>query len=332
MRYPFAAKMIEQLAPALGIGVELEPEFGFAGELILQDGRRHVFRNTNFNLNPAGSHEIARDKAYTKFFLQKHGFGVPEGQTFFSPVLLNNLPIAKRRGMDQALTYANQLGYPVFIKPNQKSQGELVCKAYNDQDLLTFAKQIFAVDTVLLIEKTCVGRDYRVVVLDGQMISAYERRPLAITGDDNATIQELLSQQKFALPEQNRPNSEIALDDPRIAVKLRELNLKQTDVLPMGVQVNLLDNANLSTGGTSVDVTEQIHESFKLIAANAARTIGLRLAGVDMMTPDICTPANQQSWVIIELNGSPGLDNYASLGQVQLERVKDLYKKILLAL
>jgi hypothetical protein len=54
MRYPFASLLIEEVAPTLGIKVELEPEYGFAGELIFPDGRRHLFRNTNFNVNPAG--------------------------------------------------------------------------------------------------------------------------------------------------------------------------------------------------------------------------------------------------------------------------------------
>jgi D-alanine-D-alanine ligase-like ATP-grasp enzyme len=332
MRYPFASRIIEKIAPALGITVELEPEFGFAGELILPNGRRHLFKNTNFNINPAGSHDIAKDKAYTKFFLQKHGFKVPQGKTFFSEKLNRNIASKHQRSADRARDYAQSIGYPVFIKPNHLSQGELVCKAYNDDDLLNFAQQIFKVDHVLLVEQACIGADYRVVVLDDQVISAYQRCPLSVQGDSVHSIEQLLQLAKSGLHQQNRPNSEIQTDDQRIDVRLRELGLTRNTVLPKGQKEWLLDNANLSTGGSSIDVTDSIHSSFKDIAIKATAAMGLRLAGVDILCPDLALAADQQEWVIIEMNASPGLDNYASLGAIQQARVEDLYRKILLAL
>jgi D-alanine-D-alanine ligase-like ATP-grasp enzyme len=332
MRYPFASRIIEKIAPALGITVELEPEFGFAGELILPNGRRHLFKNTNFNINPAGSHDIAKDKAYTKFFLQKHGFKVPQGKTFFSEKLNRNIASKHQRSADRARDYAQSIGYPVFIKPNHLSQGELVCKAYNDDDLLNFAQQIFEVDHVLLVEQACIGADYRVVVLDDQVISAYQRCPLSVQGDSVHSIEQLLQLAKSGLHQQNRPNSEIQTDDQRIDVRLRELGVTRNTVLPKGQKEWLLDNANLSTGGSSIDVTDSIHSSFKDIAIKATAAMGLRLAGVDILCPDLALAADQQEWVIIEMNASPGLDNYASLGAIQQARVEDLYRKILLAL
>jgi D-alanine-D-alanine ligase-like ATP-grasp enzyme len=278
MRYPFASRIIEKIAPALGITVELEPEFGFAGELILPNGRRHLFKNTNFNINPAGSHDIAKDKAYTKFFLQKHGFKVPQGKTFFSEKLNRNIASKHQRSADRARDYAQSIGYPVFIKPNHLSQGELVCKAYNDDDLLNFAQQIFEVDHVLLVEQACIGADYRVVVLDDQVISAYQRCPLSVQGDSVHSIEQLLQLAKSGLHQQNRPNSEIQTDDQRIDVRLRELGLTRNTVLPKGQKEWLLDNANLSTGGSSIDVTDSIHSSFKDIAIKATAAMGFTVS------------------------------------------------------
>ncbi len=332
MRYPFASKIIERIAPPLGIRVELEPEFGFAGELIWPDGRRHLFKNTNFNINPAGSHDIAKDKAYTKYFLRKHGFNVANGKTFFSPKLNRNIAANHQRGIEQASLYAQSIGYPVFIKPNSKSQGELVCKAYNRSDLARFAHQIFEVDHVLLVEQACQGADYRVVVLDEQVISAYERRPLSIEGDGQLTIAQLLIQAQNGLAGQNRPNTEIQIDDERIDVRLRELGLTRHDILAKHRKEQLLDNANLSTGGSSVDVTQNIHPSFKNIAVDATKAMGLRLAGVDILCLDLSQPSDGQEWIIIEMNASPGLDNYAALGAEQQARVENLYRQILLAL
>jgi len=329
MRYPFASLLIQEVAPPLGISVELEPEFGFAGELIFPSGKRHLFRNTNFNLNPAGSTEIAKDKAYTNYFLRKHGFNVPEGQTFFSGKLLANLSADKRRGIDEAVQYASSIGFPVFVKPNNLSQGAFVTKTYRAQELVDTACEIFTRTNVMLVEKPCAGRDYRVVVLGERIISAYERIPLSVVGDGHATIEELLQQAKLRLQECGRPNSEIDMLDPRLDVKLGALRMSRMTVPKAQEKVFLLDNANLSTGGTSVDVTDDIHSGFSALAIAASRAIGLRLAGVDIICEDLSVAPDAQQWNLIELNAAPGLDNYASLGDRQAERVRELYREVL---
>lgn len=329
MRYPFASRLIEEIAPSMGIRVELEPEFGFAGELVFPNGKRHLFRNTNFNINPAGSTEIAKDKAYTSHFLRKHGFPVPDGRTFFSDKLNANLPPAQRRGVRDAMAYAGTLGLPVFVKPNNLSQGACVTKLHDAADLPAVAEDIFSRTAVMLVERACPGRDYRVVVLGDRIISVYERVPLSVTGDGVHTIDALLSQARQDLERQGRPNSEIDTADPRIDLKLRSRGLQRTTVPPAGEHLFLLDNANLSTGGMSIDVTDAIHPGFADIAVRATRALGLRLAGVDILCDDIASDATGQTWHILEVNAAPGLDNYAALGGAQAERVRDLYRRIL---
>lgn len=332
MRVPFASELIAQVAPSLDIVVELEPEYGFAGELILPSGKRHLFRNTNFNVNPAGSTEIAKDKAYTNYFLRKHGVRVPDGKTFFSDALNDNLAPDKRRGKDKACEYAAALGYPVFAKPNNLSQGALVDKLSNPEDLNLHISKIFQKTNVALVERPHSGRDYRVVVLGDEVISAYERIPLSVEGNGASTIDKLLLQAREALSEAGRPNAEIDPLDPRIDRKLNELFLSRGTVLPSGSRVFLLDNANLSTGGRSVDVTSQIHSSFAALAVRSAKILGLQLAGVDILADDLSQAAEYQEWIVLEVNAAPGLDNYASLGAEQHARVVGLYRKILLYL
>lgn len=332
MKYPFASKLLAEIGPAMGILVELEPEYQFAGELVFPNGRRHLFRNTNFNVNPAGSTEIAKDKGYTTFFLKKHGINAPKNQAFFSSKLNANLPVKKRKGIEEALLFANSLGYPVYIKPNNLSQGAFVTKAYMADDIKKTAEMIFTRTDVFLIEETCPGHDYRVVILGEKIISAYERVPLSLTGNGSSSIEELLKISQNNLENQGRPNSEINPLDSRIDIKLRELKLSRSTVLQINQHINLLDNANLSTGGTSVDVTMRIHPSFSKIAIKAAKILGLKLAGVDIICKDITESADSQKWNIIELNAAPGLDNYASLGIEQTDRVKNLYKEVLIYL
>jgi len=172
VRDPFASRKIVEVAGDIGARVELEPEFGFVGEIVFANGKRHLFRNTNFNINPAGSVEIAKDKSYTSYFLAKHGFRVPVGRTFFSPRLLLNLRPAKRRGLEDACAYAKERGYPVIAKPNDLSQGKLVCKVCTDDELRAVGTAIFEETEVLLIEDVCKGRDYRIVVLGAEVVSA----------------------------------------------------------------------------------------------------------------------------------------------------------------
>jgi D-alanine-D-alanine ligase-like ATP-grasp enzyme len=320
---------IAEIGSSMGISVELEPEYQFAGELVFPDGRRHLFRNTNFNVNPAGSTEIAKDKGYTSFFLRKHGLNAPKNKAFFSEKLNANLPTARRRGVEAAIEFAEKLGFPVFIKPNNLSQGAFVTKAYCAVDIYKVAQQIFERTDVLLVEQACQGRDYRVVVLGSKIISAYERIPLAVIGDSKHSIEELLQHAKAKLAHLGRPNSEIDISDHRIDIKLRELGKTRNAIPAEGERVVLLDNANLSTGGTSADVSDTIHASFSDIAIKATKTLGLQLCGVDILCDDLTQNASNQAWNIIELNAAPGLDNYASLGVEQANRVKSLYREIL---
>jgi D-alanine-D-alanine ligase-like ATP-grasp enzyme len=122
--------------------------------------------------------------------------------------------------------------------------------------------------------------------------------------------------------------------DFRIAGKLASQGMNFDTVPAAGQRVVLLDNANLSTGGDSADVTETIHPTFQKLSADVTKAMNLRLCGVDIIAEDITKAVDAQAWpyTIIEINGAPGIDNYASGGEQQLKNVKDLYKRILLAL
>ncbi|MGM3191270.1 cyanophycin synthetase [Dickeya dadantii subsp. dieffenbachiae] len=311
----------------LGLRIEFEPEFNVVGEIIFPDGKTHLFKNTNLNLNPSASSAIARDKFYTKYLLQKKGFNVPRGKTFFSKALNKKLARENRRGIEDAAQFAGSIGLPVFVKPNNLSQGAGVTKVYEMQSMSAICRHIFSRTDVLLAEQVCQGRDYHIVVLGDAVISAYERFPLAVYGDGIQTIQQLLSDAQHTLPLLGRPSSQIDPHDPRIDIKLADLGLSRKTILPKGQKTCLLDNANLSTGGTSVDITEAIHQSFAALAISATASLGLCLAGVDIICHDLCTDADTQPWNIIEINSVPDLDNYAAPRPKQRERLKALYKK-----
>lgn len=327
--YPFTPLMLAELATELGITLELEPEFGFSGELIFPNGRRQLFHNTNFNLNGSATRHIANDKAYTAYFLRKHGFAVPQHQIFFSDALNARLPAARKRPLAAAPAYAAALGYPVFIKPNDMSQGAFVTRLRQPEPLLEIAQQIFAHTEVLLVEQAVAGRDYRVVVLDGQVMAAYERVPLSIQGDGQHDIATLLAHLTQTLQAQGRQNATIDWQDGRIDAKLQEQGWQRDAIVPAGQRVALLDNANLSTGGSAHDISHAIDPGFAELARRACSTLGLVLAGVDFIASDLCQPPTGQSWHILELNASPGLEHFAAQGPAQLARVRKLYRQVL---
>lgn len=327
MKTPFVTEILKRIAPLIGAELLIEPEYGFVGQVTFQNGKKMLFRGSNFNVNRLGSVEIARDKGYADYFLRTFGYKTPEGQTFFSEKLCRNLLI--KRNIDDGFVYAQRLGFPVILKPNNRSQGMLVTKVYNRREYYRAARKILRKSSVLLVQRFYEGRDYRVVVLDNEIISAYERIPLLVRGDGQSSIQELLNQRQ-QLFIRNCRDTVIDADDFRILQKLRRQKLSFATVPQSGEIIHLLDNANLSSGGDALDVTEAIHPSFQELAVSITKDMGLRLCGVDLLTGDVTQPL--KDYVVIEINGAPGLDNYASMGQEQVRVVESLYLKVLTAL
>lgn len=327
MRKPFVTERIVRLAKKLKAKIILEPEYEFVGHITFPNGKTTLFKDTAFNINHLGSVQIAKDKGYAAFFLQKFDFSVPKSKTIFSQKLNENIVI--KRSINDGYVFAKEIGLPVIVKPNDKSKGEGVFKVHNKKEYIIAAKQILKENKVMLVQEFCSGRDFRIVVLDGEVISAYERRPLTITGDGKLTVEQILKQKQLQFIKSGR-DTVIDLDDIRMHQKLKRLHLSLKSVLKKGVQIVLLDNANLSSGGDAFDFTSSIHPDFKKIALNVTKRMCLRLCGVDILTEDITKPVKDYN--IIEINAAPGLDNYSSIGKKQDKIVDDLYYKILLAL
>ncbi|MTJ09224.1 MULTISPECIES: cyanophycin synthetase [unclassified Anabaena] len=319
--------IIQKVALQIGAVVLVEPEYGFVGHITFKNGKKSVFSYAKFNINGFASAELAKDKAYANFFLKQFGYRVTEGNTFFSDKLCAKL--AKPRNIDDGFNYAQKLGFPVIVKPLNLSQGILVTKVYNQTEYYDVAHKILQIKSGLIVEKFYNGNDYRIVVLDNEVIAAYQRIPLSVVGNGKSSIWELLQQKQERFLNMGR-KSGIKFDDFRIPQKLQTQNLDGDSVIPNGDIVYLLDSANLSSGGEAVDFSESIHPDFQQLAINITKDIGLRLAGVDILTHDITMP--MVDYTLIEVNGSPGLSHYAASGEIAAKRVEGLYAKILKAL
>jgi D-alanine-D-alanine ligase-like ATP-grasp enzyme len=325
---PILASVLRAIAPRLGITIIFEPEWGIVGQISYRSGIKRYFRYSTLDINHMGASEVARDKDYANFFMKGMGYPTIPGKAFYSDEWAKI--IGSRQNIDAAYRFACKIGFPVFVKPNSKSQGQSVEKVRNKNEFYKAMKGIFKIDRVALVEQVVGNKDYRVVVLDNKIISAYQRIPLNVVGNGRATISGLLKMKQKDFNRTGR-DTQLKLDDRRLILKLKEQGMTLKSMPTKGATIFLLDNANLSQGGDSVDVTEHIHPHFAKIAINLTKDMGLRLCGVDFMIegdisekPDI--------YHIIEINSAPGLDHYAQIGEAQQKKVEDLYFEVLKAM
>jgi D-alanine-D-alanine ligase-like ATP-grasp enzyme len=331
MSLPYLTKLITKLVPKVGAKVIVEPEWGIVAQIIYKNGVVRSLRSYSLDLNPIASADIAKDKGYSKFFMKKLGYPVAPGITIFIDSWAKTAK--SKRTIPYAETYAERLGYPVIVKPNSKSQGNGVSLVWNKKELKIALLKIFKDEKIAILEKYLPGKDYRVVVLDREIISAYERLPLAVVGDGQHSILTLLKKKQKNFVSHER-DTKINLKDARIKSKLKKQGYVFSSILPKGEKIFLLDNANLSTGGDALDATKGIHKEFKKLAINVTKKMGLRIAGVDIMVRkgDITQDPKICKYYIIEINAAPGLDHYVTTGETQRKIVESMYLKVLKAL
>ena len=242
--------------------------------------------------------DIAADKMLAKQLLADAGIPVPEGIVAWSA--------------QEAAQAVATLGGPVVVKPRAGSHGVNVAVG-----VVTAADAAAAYDQATsghggaIVERFVPGTDYRVLVVDGQVIAAAQLCPAAVTGDGRSEIGDLVArvnQDPRRGDGHSRPLTKIRLDDCALA-HLAGQGLGPASVPAEGQVVTLRRNANLSTGGTSRDVTDLIHDEVAALCCRAAAVVGLDVCGVDLRLADIAVPA---AGVVLEVNASPGLRMHLS--------------------
>jgi len=320
-------QLLKKIAPTIGASVLLDPTWGIVGQITFKNGKRSYFRYNTLDLNPVGSSDVAKDKDYANFFMESLGYKtVPHSRTFFSQEWADAVGTPKNN-IDAACAYAEQCGFPVMVKPNSGSQGNNVALVHTKAECYKRLRAIFKSDKIALVQQYVKGKDYRLVVLDKSVVSAYERIPLNVAGDGVSSIAELLQKKQLEFLKKKR-DTQIKFTDPRISAKLKRQKLTFQSVIPKKETVYLLDNANLSTGGDSVDVTSAVHPAFKKLAVALTKDMGLRLCGVDLIVAGNITQKPDEYW-ILEINAAPGLDHYVKIGKAQEKIVADLYLQVL---
>lgn len=318
-------RLLKKMGRKIGASVAVEPEWGIVGQITFKNGKKSYFRYNTLDLNPVGASDIAKDKGYATYFLKRMGYSTVPGDVFYSASWCT--AIGSRRDVNAAYRYAKKLGFPVIVKPNSGSQGTDVALVHNKMEFFRALRSIFKNDRIALVQRKVEGHDYRIVVLDTNVISAYERLPLNVTGDGRSTILELLRKKQRSFVASSR-DTRLKTNDPRIAGKLKHQGLGMRSILPRDERIFLLDNANLSSGGDSIDVTRAMHPAFKKLAVDITRDMGLRMCGVDLMVDGDIREEPERYWVL-EINAAPGLDHYVKGGKAQEKIVNDLYLQVL---
>ena len=325
--HPILGPLLKKLAPIIGARVLLEPRWNIVGQITFKNGKRGYFRYGSLDVNPLGAAEIARDKDYANFFMKRMGYPVVRGEAFFSDEWA--AAIGSKRTTGLALRFAQKIGFPVFVKPNSGSQGAGVALVHTRRELAHALCSIFQEDRAALVQRRVRGRDYRIVVLDDNVISSYERVPLGVVGDGRSTIRSLLmkKQREFAA---SRRDTALTFGDPRMRTKLKREMLSFESVPKRGERVALLDNANLSTGGEAREI-RRLHPEWKKLAIRLTKDMGLRLCGIDLIA-DGALEKKPRKFRILEVNAAPGLDHYARGGRAQERTVEKMYLKVLKSL
>jgi cyanophycin synthetase len=240
--------------------------------------------------------DIACDKAITKQLLTAAGIPVPEGT------------IAQSE--EEAVDAFEYLGPPVVVKPVSGHHGQNVFVASTAEETAAAFRAAGGGGGLVLVESYVSGCDYRVLVVGSRVVAA-ELAPARVTGDGVHAIAELVAQVN-ADPRRgighDRSLTRIVLDDVALA-HLAGQGLAPASVPALGQVVALRHNANLSTGGTSKDVTDVMHPAVARMCIRAAAVTGLDVCGIDLRLPDISQPpdAGRAAGVVIEINSSPGL-------------------------
>jgi cyanophycin synthetase len=240
--------------------------------------------------------QVVSDKQLTRVLLDQAGIPVPRGTAV--------------RNAQEAIKAAARLNGAVVVKPADANHGRGVRTGLvQASDVSTAYAAARQHSRRVIVEEFIQGDDYRILIVGDRMVGASRREAPSVVGDGISTIRQLIERENrnpLRGEGHSRSLTWIPADAP-MSEHLAGLGLTPESILPAGQKSSLRDNANLSTGGTAADVTDEVHPATVQACIRAARQIGLDVAGVDLVCRDIRLPLTEQHGAIIEINAAPGI-------------------------
>ncbi|PZQ51633.1 MAG: cyanophycin synthetase [Rhodovulum sulfidophilum] len=266
---------------------------------MIQVGQGKYSKRIEAALTSQTSHiavEIASDKELCAKLLSDLGLPVPK-QVFV-------------RDADDAVEAALDIGYPVVVKPVDGNHGRGVAVNLTTEEEVAEAFERAANEgSGVVVESMILGDDHRLFVVNGELVAAARRMPGHVVGDGSKTIAELVEivnqDPRRGVGHENML-TRLELDDAA-DVLLKTKGYTHETVASEGEVVYLRKTANISTGGTAIDVTDVIHPDNKLMAERAIKAVGLDIGGVDFLTTDITKSFRETGGAICEINAGPGM-------------------------
>jgi cyanophycin synthetase len=259
-------------------------------------GKNQVrFRATMTERTNSIAVDIACNKDETKKILEDSAIPVAKGVTISDPA---DLPWAIRT-----------VGFPLVFKPldGNHGKGASINVGTEEQAAAAF-EYAQKYSRKVIVEKFITGYDFRVLVIDNKLVAAALRVPAHVKGNGSLTIQQLIDKENED-PRRGYGHenvlTEITVDRDTMDL-LAKKDYTLDTVLPVGELVYLKSTANLSTGGTSIDVTDLVHSQNVFICERIARVIGLDICGIDIMAPNLTHPLTENGGVVLEVNAAPG--------------------------
>jgi cyanophycin synthetase len=257
--------------------------------------RQRRIQAAEVDATSAVSESIAQDKDLTKRLLRAAGVPVPMGR-----------PVTD---VDDGWGVACELGLPVVVKPLDGNQGKGVTVNISTREHFELAYRVAAEIGTVMVESYLPGSDFRMLVVGPTLVAAARRDPPHVIGDGLHSVRELVAAVNLD-PRRGEghatPLTKVRLDDIAVA-RLQLQNLGPESVPEKGRRVVLRNNANLSTGGTATDVTDDVHPEVAARAVAAAQMIGLHVCGVDVVCESVLRPLEEQHGGVVEVNAAPGL-------------------------
>ena len=261
--------------------------------------------------------DIAGDKEETKNLLGAAEIPVPRG-----------VIIRTEEGLKEAI---DKLGYPLVLKPVDGNHGKGATTNIINWEMAVkamAAAQVYG--RSIICERFITGFDFRVLVINNKFICAALRTPAAVTGDGEHTIQWLVDETNKD-PRRGFGHEKVLTSiklDNFSEIMLDEKGYTLETIPPKGELVLLKPTANLSTGGTSTDVTDEVHPDNIFMCERISKIIGLDICGIDIMAPDLRLPVSQNGGAILEVNAAPGfrmhIDPAVGIGRNVAEPVIDM--------
>lgn len=258
----------------------------------------YVKQATKTSLDSYVTMLIMENKVVTKKVLEKENIIVPQGKDYFN--------------IEEAKSDYRKYGAGTVIKPKSTNFGlgiTIFKEEFSKEDYEKALEIAFKEDNAILIEKFVKGKEYRIFVIGDEVVGILHRVPANVRGDGERSIKELVEEKNLDPLRgigYKTPLEKIKLEDPE-KLFLKGQGLTMEYIPKKDEVVYLRENSNISTGGDSLDYTDDILDTYKEIAIKASKAVGARICGVDMMIEDIKNPNPKGNYAIIELNFNPAI-------------------------